>query len=278
MMSMRVHHPVALGDAAAALAVKADGVHLVEIGQRAVFLGKVADRRDRGDMAVHRIDALEHDDLRRRGGHRLEQLFEMLDVVVAEDVLLAAAPPDALDHRGVVLLVGEDHEPRHQPLQGGKGRIVGDIGRGEEQRRLLAMEVGKLGLELDVIVGGAGDIAGAARARAHLIDRRVHGVADHGALAHAEIVVRAPHRHFANVSPGEMIGRGIGPAAPLQIGKDPVAALFMQRIETLAVPRFVIHSILDHLNLDRPLPRPVAVDGAGSRSADSLTAATSGDG
>ena len=60
--------------------------------------------------------------------HLLQQLFEMLDVVMAEDVLLAAAPADALDHRGVVLLVGEDHQPRHQPLQRGKRRIVGDIG------------------------------------------------------------------------------------------------------------------------------------------------------
>ena len=54
------------------------------------------------------------------------------------------------DHRGVVLLVGEDHQPRHEPLQGGEGRIVGDIGRGEKQRRLLAVQIGELGLELDM--------------------------------------------------------------------------------------------------------------------------------
>ena len=40
----------------------------------------------------------------------------MLDVVVTEDVLLAAAVADALDHRGVVLLVGEDDEARDQAL------------------------------------------------------------------------------------------------------------------------------------------------------------------
>ena len=60
-----VHDAVALGDAAAARAVQADGVHLVEIGERAVFLGEIADRRDRRDVAVHRVDALERDDLRR---------------------------------------------------------------------------------------------------------------------------------------------------------------------------------------------------------------------
>ena len=60
-----VHHALALGDAAAARAVKADRMHFVEIGQRVVLLGEVADRLDRRDVAVHRIDALEHDDLRR---------------------------------------------------------------------------------------------------------------------------------------------------------------------------------------------------------------------
>ena len=65
MMSTRSHDAVALGDAAAARAVKADRVHLVEIGQRAVLLGQIADRGDRRDVAVHRVDALEDDDLRR---------------------------------------------------------------------------------------------------------------------------------------------------------------------------------------------------------------------
>ena len=123
-----VHDAVAFGDAAAARAVQADGMHLVEIGQRAVLLGEVADRVDRRDVAVHRIDALERDDLRACRRDLLEQLFEMLDVVVAEDVLLAAAAPDALDHRGVIVLVGEDHQPGISRCQRGKGRIVGDIG------------------------------------------------------------------------------------------------------------------------------------------------------
>ena len=41
---------------------------------------------------------------------------------------------------------------------------------------------------------------------------------------------------------GEMLGGGIGPAAALQIGEDPVAALLVQRLEMLAEAIFVIHS------------------------------------
>ncbi len=186
----------------------------------------------------------------------LQQLFEMLDVVMAEDVLLAAAPANALDHRGMVLLVGEDHQPRHEPLQGGKRRIVGDIGRGEQQRGLLAVQIGELSLELDVIVSRAGDIARAAGARADLLDRLVHGIAHHLVLAHAEIIVRAPHRHAVDAALGKMIGGWVSPAAALQIGEDAIAAFLMQRLKVLAETGLVIHLCLDHLNLGRPLPRP----------------------
>ena len=76
---------------------------------------------------------------------------------------LAAAVADALNHPGVVLLVGEDHEAGDQALKGRERRVVGDIGRGEEERRFLAVEIGKLGLELlDMIMRGAGDVARAA--------------------------------------------------------------------------------------------------------------------
>ena len=70
----------------------------------------------------------------------------------------------------------------------------------------------------------------------------MHGGAHRRVLAHAEIVVGAPHRHVAGASAGELIGGRVGPAAALQLGKDPVAALLVQRLEALAVPRFVIHS------------------------------------
>ena len=55
----------------------ADGMDLVEIGQRAVFLGQGDGAGQVGDVAVHRIDALEGDQLgraQRRGG---QQFFEV---------------------------------------------------------------------------------------------------------------------------------------------------------------------------------------------------------
>ena len=112
-------------------------------------------------------------------------------------MLLAAAVADAFDHRGVVLLVGEDHAAGDQLDQRRQRRVVGDVGGREEQRRFLAVQVGELVLELDVIVGGAGDVARAAGAGADGVDRLVHGGDDGRMLAHAEIVVGAPDGDLA---------------------------------------------------------------------------------
>src|SRR6476620_3522041 len=86
-----MHDAVPLGDAAAARAIKTDGVNLVEIGERVVHLGEIAEFLDRRDVAVHGIDALEHDHFWRLARDLFDLLLEMRQVVMAEDVLLAAA-------------------------------------------------------------------------------------------------------------------------------------------------------------------------------------------
>src|SRR5215469_14948685 len=67
-----VHDPVALSDAAAPRAVEPDGMHLVEIGHRAKALSDVAQFADRSDVAIHRIDRLEADELGPIGSHLLQ--------------------------------------------------------------------------------------------------------------------------------------------------------------------------------------------------------------
>ena len=101
-----VHDAVALGNAAAARAVHADRMDLVDIGHGAVFLGEIADLGERGDVAVHRIEALAGDQLRPVGACRDQKLFQMRHVVVAENLPLAAGLAHAFDHRIVVQRVG----------------------------------------------------------------------------------------------------------------------------------------------------------------------------
>src|SRR3546814_1500219 len=87
---------------------------LVAIGEGVVFLGEVADRVDRRDVAIHRIDAFERDQLRGRGIVGGEQFLEMLEVVVAPHALFTARIADTRDHRRVVELVRIDDAMRQQ--------------------------------------------------------------------------------------------------------------------------------------------------------------------
>ena len=97
-----IHQTFALGDAAATRTVHADGVHLVEIGHGAILVGEIADFLDRRDIAVHRIDGLEGDHLRRLGIGSGKLGFQILQVIVAPDHPVALGIADPLDHRGVV--------------------------------------------------------------------------------------------------------------------------------------------------------------------------------
>jgi len=95
------------------------------------------------------------------------------------------------------------------------------------------MEVGKLAFQLHVIVRCAGDIARAARAGARGVQRLVHGCQYHRVLAHAEIVVGAPHRNVTQAVCREMVCHWKGPAATLQIREHAVSTFPMKALKPL---------------------------------------------
>src|SRR5580704_7563762 len=72
-----MHDSVALGNAAAAPAVEADGVHLVEISHCPKTIGDIAQFADRRDVPVHRADRFEAHKLWRVRGHSGEQSSEV---------------------------------------------------------------------------------------------------------------------------------------------------------------------------------------------------------
>ena len=189
-----VHQALALGDAAAARAVEADRMDLVEIGHRAVLVGDVAELGDRRDVAVHRIDATRRRPAWARRGSRSAQLA----------VEVVAGRCGAKTRRSARLwrmpsiieawLPASDSTTQPGMLRGQRAerRPVGDVAGGEQQRRFLAVQVGELALEQHVVVVGAGDVAGAAGAGAAAVERLVHRLEHGRVLAHAEIVVGAP--------------------------------------------------------------------------------------
>ena len=246
-------------------AVHADRMHLVEIGQRIVLVGQVADRMDRRDITIHRIDALERDQLghvRVFGG---EQLFEMLDIIVAEDALLAARIADASDHRGVVELVRKDDAARQDARQRRERRVVRDIARGEQQCAVLAVQAGQLLLELDMIMRVAADIARAARACADIVQRLFHRGDHLGMLAHREIIVRAPDGdRLRAIVTMEAPRVGISALVAQDVDKDPVTAFGVQPVNRRFENLVVVHAATLVLTYDvasrcaQPFTRPSA--------------------
>jgi hypothetical protein len=89
-------------------AIHADGVNFIEIAQRIVFPGEVADFPDRRNVAIHRINGLERYDLRRVQLVFLKHALQMLGIVVTPDALWAAALAHAFEHGSMVLLIREN--------------------------------------------------------------------------------------------------------------------------------------------------------------------------
>ncbi len=103
------------------------------------------------------------------------------------------------------------------------------------------MQVGELGLELHVIMGRAGDVAGSARAGADRIDRLVHGGDHVGVLAHAEIVVGAPDRDGTRLRARKVLGRRKRAAPALQVGKDAIAPFLMNGVQGFSELACIVH-------------------------------------
>ena len=165
----------------------------------------------------------------------------MRHVAVAEYLALAAGLADAFDHRIVVERIRQDQAVRDQLGDGGDAGLVRDIARGEQQRGLLAVQIGQFLLELHQRMMGARDVAGAAGAGADPGRGLDHGADHFRMLPHAEIVVGAPDHDVARSLRG-MPNRMRKPARdPLEIGENPVAPLIVQAAEGGTEELAVIH-------------------------------------
>ena len=201
---------------------------LVEVGERSVARRHVAELPERRDVAVHRVDRLEADECRPGAADLAEVPLEVGGVIVAEDPLLGPAPADPLDHRGVVLLVGQDRAAGEEARDRADRGLVGSVAGSEQEGGWLRVKVGQLPLQEHVHVRGSSDVAGASRAGSDALQGLGHGLEHEGVLAHSEVVVRAPHRDLDRTVGPVPGGAGEAPAVALQIREDAVAPLDAQ--------------------------------------------------
>ena len=106
------------------------------------------------------------------------------------------------------------------------------------------MQVGELALKQDMLMIGAGDIAGAAGPGAAAIESFMHRGEHLGVLPHAEVVVRAPDRHVMGLAAVVARRRREFANTSLQVSKNAVAPVLLQDIQLLSEKLFVLHFLV----------------------------------
>mmetsp|Transcript_28722 Transcript_28722/g.54348 ORF Transcript_28722/g.54348 Transcript_28722/m.54348 type:complete len:220 (-) Transcript_28722:4791-5450(-) len=206
-----------------------------------MFFSHLDDFLHRANIAVHGVHGLKGNDLGRVGGQSGQLAIQILWVVMLPDDFFGATVPDAFDHRGVIEFVRKDHGVGQAAAKGGKGRPIRHIARCEQQRVLLAMQVGQFGLKQFMRVIGARDIACAASPCAAIVDGVFHGPGHGGMLAHSEIVVRTPDGHLVG---GLVIMAACArkcPGLAFQFCKYAVVPLLFQRVELVLEQYIKVH-------------------------------------
>ncbi len=205
----------------------------VDQDARAVALRHFEEFGESADVAVHRIDALDHDQLL---ALRLSQLaLEIQRIVVAEEDSVRLGQDGAVDDRRVRVLVDDDRVSRaHKP---GDEAHVGAVAGREDDDRFLALEPGELRVEFLVNIESTGKDGRPRRAEPVLLNRLDRGLLDFRTVRDAEIVVgghvdqvmNATGLAIADMNAGfrrSLKGFGIevvavGQGLPIPLGKRP---------------------------------------------------------
>jgi hypothetical protein len=197
-------HVVQLVGAATARSHEADRVRVVHHHDGVVALGQVADRGQRGQVAVHREHAVGGDQPVAGIGRVAQAPLELVHVAVCEPQPAGLAEADAVDDRGVVERIGDDR------VLGAEQRLeeaaVGVEARAVQDRILAAEEARQPLLELAVHLLGAADEAHRRHAVAPPLERLPRGRHDLGVVGQTQVVVGAQVQHLALAGDADVRG------------------------------------------------------------------------
>ena len=182
-----------LGGSRTGLADEADSVRIIDHNHRVVLLGKVADRFEWGEVAVHREHAV-GDDEATAGILRGNQLrLKVGHVAVLVAVAGGLGETNAVDDRGVVELV------RNYGILGSKQHLkdaaIGIEARGEQDGRLHAQQGRKPVLEFHVLGLRAANEPHTCHAEAPIVEGVLGGGNQARVVGQPKVVVGAEVEH-----------------------------------------------------------------------------------
>ncbi len=177
---------------------EAHRVRFVDQHHRARFLGNADHLRQRCDVAQHRIDAFEHDQLARIGGNALQPLLERFDIVVAEGDDLGPAHRAAIVDRGMAVDI--QHHVIALAGDGGDDPEVGLVAGGKDHRVVHSVEFLERVLALLVALIRAIEHAAAGGPATEFLQRLLARL-DHVRIeGHTHVVVGAEQDRLAPVA------------------------------------------------------------------------------
>jgi len=220
-------HARVFGRAATAGAECAGTVGIVHQQHGAVSLRQLHHLRQRRDVSIHAVDAVDSQKQASAVGRRSpERLLERGQIAVWEYPEVRLRQPRAVDDRGVVELVGDQRialsDQRRDDAE------VGHVAGVEGQRALRAEEVGQLGLERFVQRQVPGDESRSPGRTPDIPRRSCRGLDDLRVVGEIEVVAARKDQNLAAVHPH---ARGL---RPLEGSHAPVGAPGADRSQHLA--------------------------------------------
>lgn len=171
---------------------------------------------ERGGVAEDAVDGLD-DDEHPRGAGRGDELGDVGDVVVARDDDASAREAGGVDEGGVDVGVG--HDGRAGVGEGGDGREVGVVARGQHERRCRPGQRRELGLQALVDRQGAADQPRRPGPAAVLAHRGDGAVDDERVLKQPEVVVAGEVEQAVVGAHREAAGEARGLAPRVDLGE-----------------------------------------------------------
>ena len=133
-------------DATAMRTIHANRMNFIKISQGSMLFTNVQNFCHGSNIPIHRVNALESHQLRTvpTSGQFAIKIFH---IIVCPDHFISFRVANALNHRGMVLTVRQDHNIRNFSTESSKGGPVRYISRSEQKRCILAVQISQLTLK-----------------------------------------------------------------------------------------------------------------------------------
>mmetsp|Transcript_8248 Transcript_8248/g.13347 ORF Transcript_8248/g.13347 Transcript_8248/m.13347 type:complete len:250 (-) Transcript_8248:388-1137(-) len=217
-------------------------MHLIAKSQRVVLFCEKGDIAHGSNRPFHRIYTFKSNNFVFLNWTILQQSLQVVQVVVLVDLTLPRSIADPLNHARVVVLVGEKDRIWQHFAHSRQCCLICNITTGEHQSSFLPMQACEFLLQKDVVVVCSRDVSRTTSTRPTFLSCIDHCANNLWVLSHRQVVIAAPasYLHFLPVRWVMTVGNRKVTCLALEIRKNPVPSLFLDRFDLLGKQFLVV--------------------------------------